>query len=154
MSIVGCFVSAYLLFSCFNHLSRDTGNKYCLWWEHFITPLKESYLPWDSSCLVGIYEYGDNATSRKITINYVSLFVILKRPGRVRFTLIYLQRQFSLPPLTLTFRECSDITNHKRNKIHRSEKYTLCFATNVKCAPEIFCSEKHSYLEKLAQQVP
>lgn len=34
------------------------------------------------------------------------------------------------------------------------KKYTLCFATNVKYAPEIFHSEKHPYLEKLAQQVP
>lgn len=28
--------------------------------------------PWDTPCLVGIYEYGDNVTSSgKITINYV-----------------------------------------------------------------------------------
>lgn len=33
---------------------------------------KEVTSPWDTPCLVGIYEYGDNViSSSKITINYV-----------------------------------------------------------------------------------
>lgn len=33
---------------------------------------KKVISPWDTPCLLGIYEYGDNVTSsRKITINYV-----------------------------------------------------------------------------------
>lgn len=37
-------------------------------------------------------------------------------------------------------------------KFTGQKKYTLCFATKVKCAPEIFYLEKHPYLEKLAHK--
>jgi len=72
------------------------------------------------------------------------------------YTIIYLQKLFPLPLLTLTFREHYDATNHKGNANDRSDKkntlYHLGFNTDVQGAPDSFHSENHPYLENPVQQ--